>query len=153
MVAVQIGLGGWTSSNYAALACGSDFPTCQGQWWPQTDFKEGFVLWRGIGVDYEGGVLDGPARTAIHLTHRLFAFLVFGHLLMLAIRLRRSVGISAWGWGLGLLLGTQMALGIGNVIYGLPLAVATAHLAGAALLLFVLVTLLARLQPPREASA
>ncbi|MBD8525715.1 COX15/CtaA family protein [Pseudomarimonas arenosa] len=151
LVTVQIALGGWTSSNYAALACGSDFPTCSGQWWPATDFEEGFVLWRGIGVDYEGGVLDGPARTAIHLSHRLFSLLVFGHLLFLALRLRRSVGVGAWGWALGLALGLQMALGISNVIYGLPLAVATAHLAGAALLLFILVTLIARLRPPREA--
>ena len=65
----QILLGGWTSANYAALAC-PDFPTCQGEWWPETDFKEGFVFWRGLGQNYEFGVLDNPARTAIHLSHR-----------------------------------------------------------------------------------
>jgi cytochrome c oxidase assembly protein subunit 15 len=147
LVAVQIALGGWTSANYAALACGIDYPTCLGQWWPVTDFGEGFVLWRGIGVDYEGGVLDGPARTAIHLAHRWFAVLVFGHVLVLALKLRRSPGLARWGMALALLLGAQVALGISNVVYGLPLWLATAHNAGAALLLLVLVTLLARLQP------
>ncbi len=145
LLALQIALGGWTSANYAAMACGMEFPKCVGQWWPVADFREGFVLWRGIGVDYEGGVLDGPARTAIHLAHRLFAVLVSGHLLALALRLWRSPGMARWGVALGLLLGTQVALGIGNVVAGLPLAVAVAHNAGAALLLALLVTLLARL--------
>ncbi len=144
LLAVQIALGGWVSANYAALACGTDFPRCLGQWWPQTDFAEGFVLWRGIGVDYEGGVLDGPARTAIQLTHRLFAIVVLGHLLVLALRLRRTAGLSGWGWALAAALGLQIALGISNVIYGLPLAIATAHNAGAVLLLGIIVALLAR---------
>jgi cytochrome c oxidase assembly protein subunit 15 len=59
LLALQVFLGGWTSSNYAALACGAEFPQCLGSWWPAHDFREAFVLWRGIGVDYEGGVLDG----------------------------------------------------------------------------------------------
>src|SRR3546814_8581080 len=62
LLAVQIALGGWTSANYAALACANDFPMCVGQWWPPHDFREGFVLWRGIGVDYEGGILDGSSE-------------------------------------------------------------------------------------------
>ena len=69
---VQIALGGWTSSNYAAVAC-PDFPKCQNSWWPETDYKDAFVLWRGLGVNYEGGVLQHPARVAIHFTHRLGA--------------------------------------------------------------------------------
>ncbi len=73
LLACQIALGGWTSSNYAALACGFDFPQCLGQWWPPTDFHEGFVLWRGVGVNYEGGVLDAPARAAIQIAHRIGA--------------------------------------------------------------------------------
>jgi heme a synthase len=77
LLGVQIALGGWTSANYAALSCGTDFPTCVDQWWPPHDFREGFVLWRGIGVDYEGGVLDGEARIAIQLAHRLMAAVVF----------------------------------------------------------------------------
>jgi len=78
LLIVQILLGGWTSANYAALAC-PDFPTCQGKWWPATDFKEGFVFWRGLEQNYEFGVLDNPARTAIHLSHRLFAASVSNH--------------------------------------------------------------------------
>ena len=80
LLACQIALGGWTSANYAALACGFDFPQCQGQWWPPTDFREGFVLWRGIGVNYEGGVLDAPARAAIQIAHRIGALVVFCYL-------------------------------------------------------------------------
>ncbi len=148
LLVLQIALGGWTSANYAALACGSEFPTCLGQWWPPTDFGEGFVLWRGIGVDYEGGVLDGPARAAIQLSHRLVAVLLFGHLLVVAIKLIRTPGLVFWGSVLGLVLLAQVALGISNVLLGLPLAVAVAHNAGAALLLFGVVGLLARLRAP-----
>jgi cytochrome c oxidase assembly protein subunit 15 len=149
LVAVQIALGGWTSANYASLACGTSFPGCSGQWWPDTDFAEGFVLWRGIGVDYEGGILDGAARNAIHLSHRLFALLVLGHLGVLIWRLLRTPGLAGWGAGLGAALLAQIALGISNIVFGLPIAVATAHLAGAALMLFLMITLVARLQAPR----
>ena len=148
LLVLQIALGGWTSSNYAALACGAEFPKCLGQWWPAHDFREAFVLWRGVGVDYEGGVLDGPARVAIQLAHRLVAVLVFGHLLAVAIRMLRTPGLVFWGSTLGLILLAQVALGISNVMLGLPLWVATAHTAGAALLLFVVVGLLARLRAP-----
>jgi cytochrome c oxidase assembly protein subunit 15 len=149
LVVLQIALGGWTSANYAALACGTDFPRCLGQWWPPTDFGEAFVLWRGIGVDFEGGVLDGPARSAIQLTHRLFALLVTAQLGLLAWRLLRSPGLGGWGWLLLAALLAQIGLGIANVVLGLPLWVATLHTAGAVLLLAVLVTLLARLRPPQ----
>jgi cytochrome c oxidase assembly protein subunit 15 len=148
LLAVQIALGGWTSANYAALACANDFPKCVGQWWPPTDFREGFVLWRGIGVDYEGGVLDGQSRIAIQMAHRIMAGVVFVYLSFLAVRLVRIPGMLAWGVTLGALLLTQVALGIANVKLGLPLHVAVAHNAGAALLLFVLVTLIARVRAP-----
>ena len=148
LLVVQIALGGWTSANYAALACGTHFPTCLGQWWPAQDYREGFVLWRGIGVDYEGGVLDGPARVAIQMAHRLMALLVAGHLLMVGIRMVRTPGLVFWGSVLLGLLSAQVALGISNVVLGLPLWVATAHNAGAALLLFTVVGLLARLRAP-----
>ncbi|MDH3946683.1 MAG: COX15/CtaA family protein, partial [Chromatiales bacterium] len=75
VVIVQIALGGWTSTNYAALACPA-FPSCNGNWWPEMDFAEGFRLWRGLGVDYEGGVLHNSARMAIHYSHRIFALAV-----------------------------------------------------------------------------
>lgn len=134
----QIALGGWVSTNYAALAC-PDFPTCQAQWWPQTDFKEAFVLWRGIGVDYEGGVLDGAARATIHLTHRIGAIVATLALLWLAWRawsdalLRKPVVVMLTA----LLL--QISLGISNVVFGLPLWVATLHNGVAGLLLLSLV--------------
>jgi cytochrome c oxidase assembly protein subunit 15 len=148
LLVVQIALGGWTSANYAALACGTDYPTCLGQWWPEQDYGEAFVLWRGIGVDYEGGVLDGPARVAIQMVHRLFALLVTGHLLFVGIRMLRTPGLVFWGSVLLVLLATQVTLGISNIVAGLPLWVATAHNAGAALLLFTVVGLLARLRAP-----
>ncbi len=148
LLAIQIALGGWTSANYAALACGTDFPKCAGQWWPAHDFREGFVLWRGIGVDYEGGILDNEARIAIQLAHRLMAVVVVGHLLALAARLLRSPGLRGWGTLLGALVLLQFGLGIANVVMSLPLHVAVTHNAGATALLFVLVTLLARLRAP-----
>ena len=148
LLIIQIALGGWTSANYAALACGNDFPTCQGQWWPELDFKEAFVLWRGIGVDYEGGVLDGAARVAIQLTHRIMAVLVFAHLLFVSIRMILTHGLRYWGVVLAVLLCAQVALGISNVTMNLPLWTAVAHNAGAAALLFVIVGLLARLRAP-----
>ena len=148
LLGVQIALGGWTSANYAALACGTDFPKCAGAWLPAHDFREGFVLWRGIGVDYEGGVLDNEARVAIQLAHRMMAVVVTGHLLALALRLLRGPGLRGWGGALLVLLLAQVGLGIANVVLSLPLHVAVLHNAGAVALLFVLVTLLARLRAP-----
>jgi cytochrome c oxidase assembly protein subunit 15 len=148
LLTLQIALGGWTSANYAALACGNDFPRCVGQWWPSTNFHEGFVLWRGVGVDYEGGVLDGQSRIAIQMAHRIMAGIAFAYLLYLAYRLVRIPGLLAWGVTLAVLLFAQVALGIANVKLGLPLHVAVLHNAGAVLLLFVLVSLIARVRPP-----
>ena len=148
LLALQIALGGWTSANYAALACGFDFPQCLGQWWPATDFKEGFVLWRGIGVNYEGGVLDAPARAAIQLAHRIGALVVFCYLGWLAHRAARA-GLRGLAIVLGALLLVQVSLGIGNVKLGLPLPVATAHNGVAALLLLTLLALLVRVSRAR----
>jgi cytochrome c oxidase assembly protein subunit 15 len=148
LLALQIALGGWTSANYAALSCGTDFPKCVGQWMPPHDFREGFVLWRGIGVDYEGGVLDGASRIAIHIAHRTGALVVFLYLGWLAVRLMRSPGLRSFGGSLAVLLLAQVTLGILNVKLALPLSVAVLHNAGAALLLFTLVALLARLRAP-----
>src|SRR5690606_10104860 len=159
VLGLQIALGGWVSANYAALACGGggwtgaphhymDFPRCAGHWWPQADFREGFVLWRGIGVDYEGGVLDGASRIAIQMAHRLGAVVVCVYLLWLAGRLTRTPGMRGWATLLGGLVLVQVALGVLNVKLALALAVAVLHNAGAVALLFVLVTLLARLREP-----
>jgi cytochrome c oxidase assembly protein subunit 15 len=148
LLGVQIALGGWTSANYAALACGTDFPTCNRQWWPPTDFGEAFVLWRGRGIDYEGGILGGKALVAVQLAHRMMAVLVFVYLLGLTVKLLRTPGMRGWASLLGALTLTQVALGIANVKLSLPLWTAVLHNAGAALLVFVLVSLLARLRAP-----
>jgi len=132
---MQIALGGWTSTNYAALAC-TDFPTCHGVWAPETDFSEAFVMWRGIGVNYEFGVLEHPARTAIHLTHRIGALITFAYLLGLAVAMIKQGGMLATASKVMLvLLFTQVALGISNVVFHLPLTVAVLHNLVAALLL------------------
>ncbi|MEJ2592440.1 MAG: COX15/CtaA family protein [Candidatus Thiodiazotropha sp.] len=141
---VQITLGGWTSTNYAALGC-SDFPACQaGQWWPAMDFREAFVVWRGTGINYEYGVLANDARTAIHMSHRIGALLTLLVVGLLALRLLAGDGAPALrtlGIGLLLLLLLQIGLGITNVLGHLPLPVAVAHNGGAALLLATLTTL------------
>lgn len=141
----QILLGGWTSANYAALAC-PDFPTCQGEWWPETDFKEGFVFWRGLGQNYEFGVLDNPARTAIHLSHRMFAIVVGVFWILLLLRILKRNTSSSNMRQLAtitlLLLFAQIALGVSNVVMKLPISVAVMHNGGAALLLLSVVTLI-----------
>jgi cytochrome c oxidase assembly protein subunit 15 len=148
LLACQIALGSWTSANYAALACGygpGSFPECLGQWMPATDFKQGFILWRGIGVNYEGGVLDLPARSAIQLVHRLGALVVFCYLAWLSFKASRQ-GLRGFGIAIAVTLVCQVLLGISNVHFGLPLPVATAHNGMAALLLFALLATLARTQ-------
>lgn len=141
VLGVQIALGGWTSANYAALAC-PDFPTCGGQWWPEANFREGFILWREIGVDYEGGLLDGPSRVAIHLTHRIGAIVTVLVLLTLALRALKIPRLRSGGQVLMSLVLLQFTLGILNVVLYLPLSNAVAHNAGAALLLATLLGLL-----------
>jgi cytochrome c oxidase assembly protein subunit 15 len=152
LLALQIALGGWTSANYAALACGADFPQCAGSWWPNTDFHQGFVLWRGIGVNYEGGVLDAAARAAIQIAHRFGALLVSAYLLVtIALAWRR--GLRAQAMLIAALLCLQVALGVANVKLLLPLPVATAHNGGAALLLLGVIALLVRTQPVLPSTA
>ena len=119
-----------------------------GQWWPPHEFREGFVLWRGVGVDYEGGVLDGASRIAIQLANRMMAMVVFVYLLWLAVRLYRTPGMRGWASLLGALVLAQVALGVLNVKLALPLHVGVMHNAGAAALLFVVVSLLALLKDP-----
>lgn len=139
----QIALGGWVSANYSALAC-PDFPMCQDQLWPETDFSEAFVLWREIGVDYEGGVLDMPARTAIQLSHRIGAIVTFLVLLVLVFKLLVSPVSRPAGLLLLLATGIQVTLGILNVLLQLPLANAVAHNGIAAILMVILLWLLHR---------
>jgi len=140
----QLALGGWTSSNYAALAC-PDLPTCQGDWWPeQVDFAEGFIMWRGLGVDYEFGVLEAPARVAIHFTHRLgaiAAFLIIGFAAFSYYRAKINQRVSTAATLVGIALLVQICLGLATVWFGLPLAIATAHNGVAALLLASVINL------------
>lgn len=137
LVVLQVTLGGWTSSNYAALAC-PDFPTCHGSLVPEMDFAKGFNVLQEIGPNYLGGALSSEARIAIQMTHRLGAFVVLFLVGWLAWRLGGRLG-----WIVGGLLAVQFGLGIANVLLELPLAVATAHNAGGALLLLALVTVYA----------
>ncbi len=152
VLTVQISLGGWTSTNYAAAACG-DFPACHGSWWPDMDFRSAFVLWRGLGIDYEGGVLDTPARVAIHYTHRLGAYLTTLVLLLPIIGAwRRGQTARSRGAATMLLVALALQLSIGmNLIWkGWPLWLGTAHNAGAALLVLAMVALLRYLSPRSE---
>jgi cytochrome c oxidase assembly protein subunit 15 len=142
-LALQIALGGWTSSNYAAMAC-PDLPTCQGAWWPQMDFRDAFVLWHGLGINYEGGVLDHPARVAIHFVHRLGALAATLALLIAAgtalWRVRTPGAVRAAVFVVAA-LALQLSIGLFMVERAFPLPLATAHNAGAALLLLAAVLL------------
>ncbi|MFT5372060.1 MAG: cytochrome c oxidase assembly protein subunit 15 [Lysobacterales bacterium] len=151
VLCIQIALGGWTSSNYAALAC-PDFPTCQGKMWPETDFPEGFVMLREVGVDFEGGVLDLPSRTAIHLTHRMGAVITLLLFVYAALRLIKIPSLQRNGVMLLSLVSLQFLLGILNVVMHLPLVNAVAHNGVAALLLSLLVGLLYRTSSGRIAA-
>jgi heme a synthase len=140
---VQIALGGWTSSNYAAVAC-PDFPTCQNAWLPPADFHNAFVLWRGLGINYEGGVLTAPARVAIHFTHRLGALVATLALLagsVFVIVRSGSAPLRRRAYLVLAALALQLLIGITMVERGFPLSVATAHNAGAALLLLATLAL------------
>lgn len=144
-LAIQIALGGWTSTNYADIAC-PDFPKCQNAWWPDADFRNAFVLWRGLGVNYEGGVLSIPARAAIHLTHRMGAIIATLVLVLAAIMVLRRRALLTYvipaACAVLIALAIQLTIGITMVLHGFPLALATAHTAGAALLLLSVLALL-----------
>lgn len=140
----QVALGGWVSTNYAVLAC-DEFPTCHGgQWWPQLDFAQGFQLWRELGQRADGGWLGFEALAAIHMAHRIGAGFVFAAILALAWALHRHA--SNWSRWLLAAAGWQLASGLSNVVLDWPIVAALAHTAGAAVLLALLTTLLARLR-------
>ena len=134
----QIFLGVWTSTNYASLAC-ADFPTCQGTYMPEMDFKNGFNLNQEVGPNYLYGLLDNPSRVAIHYSHRVSAILVAVVFLILISKLWFS-NAAPLASTIGILLLTQISLGIINVVYVLPLYVAIAHNLVAALLLLAIFT-------------
>ncbi len=138
VVAVQIALGGWVSTNYAALAC-SDFPTCGGSWWPSADWAGAFRIDRELGLDAGGQFLSLKALTAMHWAHRLGALAVTLGVGLLGLRLLAQPGWRGWGLLLLGMLAAQVLLGVANVLAGLPLPVAVAHNLGAAALLSGLV--------------
>ncbi len=144
VLGTQIALGGWTSSNYAALAC-PDFPACQGAWWPGVDFSNAFHLVRELGVNLDGTQLSLPTLTAIHLTHRIGALVTFIYLGWFGSKLLKIDGLRFWGKALLGLLLLQVTLGISNVVFSLPLPVAVAHNTGAALLLATLIVINSKL--------
>lgn len=137
VVILQVALGGWVTSNYAALAC-ADFPTCYGSYWPDMDFAGGFDLFQSVGPNYLGGLLESEARIAIHWAHRLGAIAVAILIVLLSFRLRaHNTTLSNL---LVALLVIQITLGILNVVWTLPLPVATLHNAFGALLLLGVIT-------------
>jgi heme a synthase len=153
---LQIALGGWVSTNYAVLAC-NEFPRCQGQWLPPTNLREGFALWRALGQTAEGGNITLPALTAIHIVHRLFAFVLFAVLGVAALKMLRSapqgsvVRSAAW-WIVALLL-WQLLTGLSNVVLGWPLVAALAHTGGAAGLVIAITGVLGAVRVPHLVDA
>ncbi|SHI02918.1 COX15/CtaA family protein [Ferrimonas marina] len=145
VLACQIMLGGWTSANYASLAC-TQLPVCEGSWWQQLSPAEAFQPLPPPAKSYEFGVLDYPARMTIHVSHRFGAAITTLVLLLLWVRLRQHNIWRESHWLGGLLL-LQVGLGVANVVGSLPLAVAVAHNGVAALLLLSLVAVYHRLSP------
>jgi heme a synthase len=140
VLTVQIALGGWVSTNYAALAC-VDFPTCHGTFMPDMDFEHGFHVLRELGMTAAGEPLSNDALNAIHWAHRVGALVTFTLLALLGYWANRVAGLRAYGTALLVALVVQMGLGITNVLAMLPLGVAVAHNAVAGLLLATLVML------------
>jgi cytochrome c oxidase assembly protein subunit 15 len=140
VLSAQIILGGWVSANYAALAC-VDFPMCHSQWVPEMDFANGFQLQRELGMTSAGAPLSNQALNAIHWAHRVGALLAFVYLGGLAYVAYSMYGLRTYGTAIIGALLLQVGLGISNVVAMLPLSVAVAHNAGAALLLMAVVML------------
>jgi heme a synthase len=140
LLVIQIALGGWVSTNYAALAC-SSFPLCSGELIPQMDFANGFTLWRDLGKTAHGDYLPVSALTAIHWTHRFFAFVVAALAAWVALRAFKMDALRQTARWLLIMIAVQFAIGVSTVFLKLPLTLAVAHNGGAALLLLLLVTL------------
>ncbi len=138
-VIIQLALGGWTSANYASLAC-PDFPSCLGQYWPaQLDFYQAFNLFSGIGLKFPTLAIDNDARVTIHFMHRLWAIAVCLLVLLTCYQLWQQK-LTQLAWVLFLILCLQLSLGITNVLAKLPLSIAVMHNGVGALLLLTLVT-------------
>ncbi|MEY2953529.1 MAG: hypothetical protein RLZZ401_1616 [Pseudomonadota bacterium] len=148
LLLVQVSLGAWVSTNYAVLAC-QDFPACQGQWWPDMDWANGFTLWRDLGMTGQGELLGFSALTAIHFAHRLMAVLALGALAALAWSWRQHPGLQRPARCLAGLAGLQLITGLSNVVLGWPMVAALLHTGGAAGLTAVLTWGWALAHPPR----
>lgn len=143
LIVIQIILGGWTSSNYAAFVC-PDFPSCQGHGWPPMNFTEGFHLGIDFNKNFEGGLLSNQARTAIQMCHRIGALITTLYLVFLSWKLKITSNkgiLRLMSTLLLLFLSLQIGLGILNVVWLLALPIAIAHNGVAALLLLLLITL------------
>ena len=136
-IAMQIALGGWVSTNYAVLAC-SEFPKCQGSWWPAMNFDQGFEIWRKLGLTQAGQNISFEALTAIHYAHRMMAVIAVLVTAVLAWRLRSLPALRMQSRWLAALLALQFATGLSNVVLGWPLLAALLHTGGAAALVIVL---------------
>ncbi len=151
LLVLQLALGGWVSTNYAVLAC-TDFPTCQGSWWPPMRFDQGFELWRHLGMTGDGAMISFPALTAIHYAHRLMAYVVLVVLALLAWRLSRINGLRSVSRWIGGLAALQLATGLSNVVLGWPLLAALLHTGGAAALVVAITWALSASRVTRSAS-
>jgi heme a synthase len=149
LLTVQVFLGGWTSTNYAALAC-SDLPTCQQKWWPDMQWRDAFDFTRDLGKTDSGASIGLPELTAMHFAHRIGAIVVFLFLGWLGSKALKTDGLR--GLGIALLVGlvAQVSFGLSNVAWSLPLPVAVLHNGGAAFLLGCLVVLNVRVARARS---
>jgi len=147
LVVMQIALGAWTAANYAAVAC-TDLPTCQGEWWPaEMDFQHGFDVTQHVGPNYLGGQLTADGRVAIHVSHRLGAMIVLAYFTVFLALLWRRTKRTPLAWHVQLVavaLVAQIALGLANIVFHIPLSVAVAHNAMGAGLLLAVINLLWR---------
>ena len=141
---MQIALGGWVSTNYAALACGA-YPLCQGELMPSLDMEHGFTLWRHLGMTAAGDYLPFSALVAIHWVHRTFAYVVVVLVAWLAHRALKLSGLQSTARALLVLIFVQLSTGIATVLFNWPLSLAVLHNGGAALLVLLLVVLNYRL--------
>jgi len=151
VLSVQIILGGWTSTNYAALSCGDQFPTCLNSWWPDLDFSKA-LYWGPIGTEYnyEYGILENQARAAIQMIHRIGALVTSVVLVFLIFSLKHYSHLKSHQFVIAGLLITQISLGILNVILSLPMALAVLHNAVALLLLLSIISLIHKIFKSRN---
>ena len=138
----QVALGGWVSTNYAVLAC-SSFPSCQGSYWPEMNFTQGFEIWRPLGLLSDGSHISFAALTAIHYVHRLAAYAVIAAVLMLVWALRKQPALASQRKWLLALIALQFVTGLSNVVLDWPMVAAVLHTAGAAALVTVMTWALA----------